>query len=237
MAESQVNPKGKLASQVDFVGADHRFATLGAALADFIPLNGAKTPAVEASASVVVETHVSEVEATASLVPAPAAAQCVQSDEATPMSDEDCLSLGSGGNISPIRQEEKDLLDGRSWAEEMDQELAFPKKSLLSEAVISEVVACASHVSEGESSVDGTAGQASAGQIVIPEHNVLERRISKVAKRAAQVELSRQTTTHNYDHYKEFMCAESVLGTVEMMLSDWPADSYVAQEIEYADCD
>ena len=92
MAESQVNPKGKLASQVQLVGAAHRFATMGAALADYIPLNGAETPAVEASASVVVETHVSEVEAIASIVPAPAAAQCVQSDEAMPMSDEDfCL--------------------------------------------------------------------------------------------------------------------------------------------------
>ena len=35
--------------------------------------------------------------------------------------DEDYLSLGSGGgDTSPIRQSDKDLLEGRSWCEEME---------------------------------------------------------------------------------------------------------------------
>ena len=55
MAESNVNPKlSTLAPQVEFVGADNRFAGLPtSALAEFIPLAEAETSADEASASVV----------------------------------------------------------------------------------------------------------------------------------------------------------------------------------------
>ena len=209
MAESQLNPKlTTLAKQVDFVGADHRFACLvGAALADFITLDGAQASAVEASASVV-EASASVVEASASVVEASAAIESGHSGEAHPaMSDDDCLSLGSGGNISPIRQEEKDLLDGRNWVEEMDHQASCSKEPV--EAMLAEVVGGDSLVTELDSSVEGTASQASA-EVVVPDLSVLERRISKVAKRAAQLELSRQTTTHNYDHFKEFMCGETL---------------------------
>ena len=118
MAENIENSEvAQLAPQVEFVGTDFRFAGVTAtALAEFIALTRVTSSEDEATASVV-ETVVSNVEASASrdVVPTVGVAPVV--------SDDDCLSLGSaGGNISPIRQEEKDLLEGRSWLEEMDHE-------------------------------------------------------------------------------------------------------------------
>ena len=145
MAESQVNPKKTPAcSQVELVGADHRFAKYGPALAEFIPLHDAAlheaSPSVSDASSARSEgTPVLVSEALCSTVPALAAADVGQPDEASAMSDCDSLSLGSGGNVSPLRDEERDLLDGRSWVEEMDHQVALPVQTSLSEALVSSV--------------------------------------------------------------------------------------------------
>ena len=111
MAESNANLKlPSLVTQAKFVGADYRFAGLSeaTALAEFIPLTEASASAVETSVSV----------PSGGVVP----------EE----SDDDCLSLGSGGgDTSPIRQSDKDLLDGRSWCEEMEHQDDMNSKELV----------------------------------------------------------------------------------------------------------
>ena len=86
-----------------------------------------------------------------------------------------------------------------------------------------------------EISVDGSVLQ--TPKMVVPDILVLERRVEKVAKRAANCELSRQMSTHNFDNFKQFCCAETLPKTVDMMASDWASDSYVSEAIRYADCD